>query len=143
MIIPGSNTARAKRSTNKDTVLLVNADAVTEKVMRSAIKGSRHKLQTANSVNEAHNALGRKINNIALVIVDLDPGMTGVSLLAEIKIARVPTLAVTHDPNVSALANRYGVVACFPKPISPMWIRHAADQVSTRNPLAAFPLVAT
>ena len=134
----GSGIACAERC--HDTVLLVTAEADAESVMHAAIKESSHKLQTAHSMKEAFDAIRREIADIALVIIDLDlEPPAGVALLSALKIANVPTVAVTSlcDPDLSALANRHGALTCFPKPMSPLWVRYAVEQVSER--LACVP----
>lgn len=114
-----------------------------QKESTAAIKESGHKLQTAHSVNEAFDAIRGEIADIALVIIDLDLEPAGVSLLNALKIANVPTVAITSlcDPDMTELANRHGALACFPKPMSPLWVRHAVEQVCERNPIGALQMV--
>ena len=70
-----------------------------------------------------------EIRRLALVILDLYPGASGLPLLTGLELAQIPSIALTadHNPAVYAFAMKHRAVDCVAKPISSGWIKRALD----------------
>lgn len=102
--------------------LLINADP---NVAYAALEASRRTelgLRTASTSREAFKILGDGLNNIAVIIIDLDPGIHGMALLNALEVCNssIPILTLTglDEDYVRPIVRRRGARDCIGKPLT-------------------------
>lgn len=103
-------------------ILLVNADPEVQQATEDAVMRTRHGLRTAHTSAEALRMLSEGTDDVDLVILDLDPKVHGVALLAAIAgcCKNVPILIVTsfEEAYMKPLALKRGAAECVGKPVT-------------------------
>jgi DNA-binding NtrC family response regulator len=106
----------------ENAVLLVDADRDCEGIVLEAAARAGRRLQLVTTSREAFASLTERMREIALVIVDVDPGAHGLALLEAIgACAEKPPMVVLtalEQTYMEPIAREHGAVACLGKPIS-------------------------
>ena len=111
---------------NTRTILLLSTDPTVEHVADHAVSGLKQRLHVVSSCREAMRRLTDSAAVTDLAIIDLDPGMHGVTLLNATS-DRLPVLALTslEQEYMEPIALRRGAAACLEKPITAERLREA------------------
>ena len=119
----GAGMVRYQRELMKPhVILLVNADPSVEKAATEAVMETRHGLRIARTSADALRILSEDISDVDAIILDLDPQVHGVALLAAISgfCADIKVIAVTglEEQYMRPLALNRGAAVCLGKPVT-------------------------
>lgn len=105
----------------QDTILLVDADGDCEEVVARAAARSRYRVRWVQTSREAFKFLNEEVRDLALIIVDLDPGAHGLAILEAVSAcadcAGVIVLTALEESYAGPISRSHGAVACLAKPI--------------------------
>jgi len=103
------------------TILLVDADGDCEEVVARAAGHSYHRVRWVRTSREAFKFLNEEVRDLALIIVDLDPGAHGLAILEAISAcadcAGVIVLTALEESYAGPISRTHGAAACLAKPI--------------------------
>jgi DNA-binding NtrC family response regulator len=106
-------------------ILLLTRDSEVEQAAQEAVLTSRRGLRIARNSRDSLQLLRGSLDDVELFIVDLDPGLHGVTLLGAVGACRgaSPVIALTSMERdyMLPLVVRQGVAECLGKPV------HAAE----------------
>lgn len=115
-------------------MLLVDADADCAATVLEVAARTGHGVRLSQDGREAFGFLNRQFDGIDSIIVDVDPGAYGSTLLAAMCALRhrPPVIAVTalEESQFETVTARHGAVACLGKPLSIDRLRAVIDRVT-------------
>jgi Response regulators consisting of a CheY-like receiver domain and a winged-helix DNA-binding domain len=118
----------------EDAILLVDADRDCEAIVFEAVARTGRRVQLVTTSREAFAVLSRRIQEISLVIVDIDPAAHGLALLEAIGACaeRPPILALTalEQTYAEPIAREHGAIACLAKPVGVEKLRATIQNLS-------------
>jgi DNA-binding response OmpR family regulator len=104
-----------------NTVLLVDADGDCEDLVAKAAARSKLKVRWVRTSREAFQLLSKRIRELALIVVDLDPGAHGNAVLNSLGgCAEAPgaiTLTGLEQTYAEPISRGHGAAACLAKPL--------------------------
>ncbi len=111
-------------------ILLLSTDPYVERMAREAATATRHGLRVIQSTPAAFRELEEGCDDVALAIIDLDPGMHGAALL-EAAGDRLPVVVLTslEGEYMTPVARRHGARECLTKPFSAEQLQAALERV--------------
>jgi DNA-binding response OmpR family regulator len=117
-------------------ILLLSNDPAVERLAREAATATRHGLRVVQNTPLAFQEL-KVCDDVALAIIDLDPGMHGTALLEAVN-ERLPAIVLTslEENYMTPIARRHGARECLTKPFSAAQLQAALERV-LRNPTPA------
>lgn len=123
-------------------ILLVDADGDCEEPVALAAAQTDHDLWWVKTSREAFPILSQQIRQqLAAVIVDVDPGAHGLALLEAISSCaeRPPMLVLTalEETYMEPIAKRHGAVACLGKPIGRTSLRAVLRNVNAQRSVSS------
>jgi DNA-binding NtrC family response regulator len=105
----------------QDTILLVDADGDCEEAVAQAAARSRYSVRWVRTSREAFKFLNEKVRDLALIIVDLDPGAHGLAILEALSAcadyAGIIVLTALEESYAAPISRTHGAAACLAKPI--------------------------
>jgi len=107
--------------------LLTNDPAVRETALQ-VIPEMRHGLRILQSSRAVFEMLRDRPDDVDLAVIDLDPGVHGLTVLEAID-HRLPTLVLTslEENYMKSIAERHGAVGCLTKPFTDEQLTAAID----------------
>lgn len=106
----------------KNILLVAQGASGSNDVITHAAIEARRRLRHASSSHEAFEILAEDLDNIDVVIVDVDPGIHGLSVLDSISYRKTapPIIVVTgfEDKDMTSMAYCHGATACISKPFN-------------------------
>ena len=123
---------------SRNRVLLISSDRAVAEAGLQAASSTRSALQLARTSGEAFRALGEEIEDVAVVILDLDPVIHGLALLEALALCRQmpPLLAITdlEEHDIKPIVQQHGGVACIAKPVDAEKLAGAIHQARASVP---------
>jgi DNA-binding response OmpR family regulator len=114
-------------------ILLLTNDPETEQAAQEAVLTSRRGLRVARNSRDSFQLLRNSHDDVELFIVDLDPGLHGVTLLGAVSACRgsSPVIALTSMEReyMLPLVVRQGVAECLEKPVHPVELTRAIHRL--------------
>ena len=105
----------------QDTILLVDADGDCEEIVARAATRLRYRVRWIRTSREAFKFLNKEVRDLALIIVDLDPGAHGLAILEAVSAcadsAGVVVLTALEESYAGPISRTHGAAACLAKPI--------------------------
>jgi DNA-binding NtrC family response regulator len=110
-------------------ILLLSTDPYVERMAREAATTTRHGLRVLQSTPAAFREL-EACDDVALAVIDLDPGMHGAALLEAVG-DRLPVVVLTslEGEYMAPIAQRHGARECLSKPFSAAQLQGALERV--------------
>ena len=106
---------------DRNRVLLISSDLAVAEAALEAVRSTRSALQLASTSGEAFRALSEEVDDVAVVILDLDPVIHGLALLEALAMCEQmpPLLAITdlEEKDIKPIVQQHGGVACIAKPV--------------------------
>lgn len=122
----------------KKRVLLISSDRAVAEAGLEAASSTRCALQLARTSGEAFRALSEEIEDVAVIILDLDPVIHGLALLQALAMCRQmpPLLAITdlEENHVKPVVQQHGGVTCIAKPIAAEKLASAIQEACASVP---------
>jgi CheY-like chemotaxis protein len=119
-----------------NTILLVDADDDSEAIVLEAATRTGHDVLRARTSRDAFKILGKQMQRLDLVIVDVDPGVHGLALLEAISgcADRPPIIVITalEEAYMKPIALKHGAVACLGKPFTAKRLGSSLQAASQR-----------
>lgn len=110
-------------------ILLLSTDPYVERLAQEGATATRHGLRVLQSTPAAFQEL-ESCDDVALVVIDLDPGMHGAALLEAVG-DRLPVVVLTslEGDYMAPIAKRHGARECLTKPFSVAQLQGALERV--------------
>lgn len=103
-------------------LLVADENIPSNSVIADAARRTGHRLRHARNSREAFQILRRGVNDVDLIIIDVDPGIHGLSVLEALGFSKnaPPVLVVTgfEELDMEPTAYRHGATACMGKPFT-------------------------
>jgi DNA-binding response OmpR family regulator len=120
-------------------VLLVDADGDSEGIVSEAAARTGHAVLLAKTSRDAFRILANQMRRLDLVIVDVDPGAHGLSLLEAISgcADRPPIIVITalEETYMKPISMEHGAAACLGKPVAIGKLKSTINDVSAKRSL--------
>ena len=114
------------------TVFLISDDAEIERAVSDAARGTGHALTVARTSHEAVRLLAHGFQGFTLILVDLDPGVHGVTLFSALDDchggAPVVVLTGCEESYMTPLVMGRGAAGCLGKPVTASRFRLLFEQ---------------
>ena len=115
-------------------LLVVDADAVSSALVAQAAKMTGHDLLEAQTSGEAFHFLADTLGEVNVIVVDADPGVHGLAVLAAMDVAPTapPVIVLTSlgEIYMTPIGAARGAAACLGKPFSAEKLADVIEQVS-------------
>lgn len=118
----------------KATLLLIASEKSDESaiVADAATRMGRHCIQVANC-RRAFELFSSDLNHVDVVVIDLDPGVHGISILEAVASCKKkpPVIAITglEELDMEPLAIRHGAAACLGKPFNASQLTSLIEEI--------------
>lgn len=122
-----------------DTILLVDADGDCEEIVARSAARSGYRVRWVRTSREAFKLFNEKGRDLALIVVDLDPGAHGLAVLEAVSAcadcAGIVVLTALEESYAGPISRTHGAAACVAKPINTEKLGAAIEEVMQHRSL--------
>lgn len=120
-----------------DTVLLIDADGDCEDIVARAAARLAFRVRWVRTSREAFQFLSSHTRNLALIVVDVDPGAHGMAILSAVtECAESPGIVVLtalEQTYAEPISRSHGAAACLGKPVDIEKLSHTIRDVTAHH----------
>jgi len=124
---------RGASSMYKSRILLISSDHAIAKAGFEAATSAQRVIQLAKTSSDAFRALTGDVDDLAVIILDLDPVIHGLALLEALSMCRhvPPLLALTdlEECYMKPIVQQHGGTECIAKPVNAQELASAINKV--------------
>jgi DNA-binding NtrC family response regulator len=122
---------------DRQTILLVDTDGDCEDAVAKAAARSGYSVRWVKTCRDGFQFIHDQIRDLALIVVDLDPGAHGMSLLEAISSCadspEMIVLSALEETYAGPISQKHGAAACLSKPIDIARLARTIEEVTTHE----------